>query len=233
MELYFHSLARWVKNPPVVQETQEMRVQSLGQEYPLEKEMATHSSTLAWEIPWPQELGRLQAMGSQVRYEWATKQQQSFIALIFKRLTALELPGTGWFWGSFPHLQNQLLIGMWVYKLPPRLKLAEALVKTKCSVFSSLSIVMGVDLSLVRSQLLCFQAVWFQAMKVLLWYKRLQLTAHAIQLCRDCNGKYHSKQSASRFCAQTQTVLDPTKAAASQSPPQLCSLPLSYPWKWE
>ena len=179
--------------------------------------------SLAVDSPWDYRVG----------HDLATKQQQSFIALIFKRLTALELPGTGWFWGSFPHLQNQLLIGMWVYKLPPRLKLAEALVKTKCSVFSSLSIVMGVDLSLVRSQLLCFQAVWFQAMKVLLWYKRLQLTAHAIQLCRDCNGKYHSKQSASRFCAQTQTVLDPTKAAASQSPPQLCSLPLSYPWKWE
>ena len=43
MELYFHSVARWVKNPLVVQETQEMRVQSLGQEYPLGEEMATHS----------------------------------------------------------------------------------------------------------------------------------------------------------------------------------------------
>ena len=42
---------------------QEMRVQSLGQEDPLEKEMATHSNILAWEIPWTEEPGGLQAMG--------------------------------------------------------------------------------------------------------------------------------------------------------------------------
>ena len=41
-----------------------MQIQSLGQEDPLEKEMATHSSNLAWEIPWTEELGRLQSMGS-------------------------------------------------------------------------------------------------------------------------------------------------------------------------
>ena len=43
----------------------ETRVQSLGQEDPLEKEMATHSTTLAWRIPWTEELGELQSMGSQ------------------------------------------------------------------------------------------------------------------------------------------------------------------------
>ena len=42
-----------------------MRVQSLGQEDPLEKEMATYSSILAWRIPWTEEPGRLQSMGSQ------------------------------------------------------------------------------------------------------------------------------------------------------------------------
>ena len=42
---------------------QETRVRSLGQEDYLEKEMATHSSTLAWKIPWMEELGRLQFMG--------------------------------------------------------------------------------------------------------------------------------------------------------------------------
>ena len=51
-----------VKNLPVVQETQ---VQSLDGEDPLEKEMATHSSTLAWDIPWTEEPGGLQSMGSQ------------------------------------------------------------------------------------------------------------------------------------------------------------------------
>ena len=42
----------------------ETRVQSLGREDPLEKEMATHSSILAWKIPWTEEPGRLQSMGS-------------------------------------------------------------------------------------------------------------------------------------------------------------------------
>ena len=44
---------------------QETRVQSLGQEDPLEKRMAMHSSTLAWRIPWTEESGRVQTMGSQ------------------------------------------------------------------------------------------------------------------------------------------------------------------------
>ena len=51
-----------VKHLPTVRET---RVRSLGQEDPLEREMATLSSTLAWKIPWTEEHGRLQAMGSQ------------------------------------------------------------------------------------------------------------------------------------------------------------------------
>ena len=48
-----------------MQEPQEMQVPSLGQEDPLEKEMATHSSILAWEIPWTEEPGGLQSTGSQ------------------------------------------------------------------------------------------------------------------------------------------------------------------------
>ena len=51
-----------VKNPPAMQET---LVRSLGQEDPLEKEMAIHSSILAWKIPWTEEPGRLQPMESQ------------------------------------------------------------------------------------------------------------------------------------------------------------------------
>ena len=63
-----------VKNPPAMQETQ---VQSLGGKDPLEKEMATHSSILAWEIPLTAEPGRLQSIGSQrVRHNLATKQQK-------------------------------------------------------------------------------------------------------------------------------------------------------------
>ena len=59
-----------VKRPSAMQETW---VQSPGWEDPLEKEMAAHSSTLAWKIPWTEEPGRLQSMGSQrVGHNWAT-----------------------------------------------------------------------------------------------------------------------------------------------------------------
>ena len=55
-------MAQMVKHLPIVWETW---VQSLGREDLLEKEMATHSSILAWNIPWTEEPGRLQSMGSQ------------------------------------------------------------------------------------------------------------------------------------------------------------------------
>ena len=55
-------VAQTVKHLPIIQETW---VQSLGQEDLLEKEMATHSSTLAWKIPWTEKTGRLQPVGSQ------------------------------------------------------------------------------------------------------------------------------------------------------------------------
>ena len=52
-----------VKNLPAMRETQEMWVQSLGREDPLEEGMATHSSLLAWRVPWTEEPGGLQSMG--------------------------------------------------------------------------------------------------------------------------------------------------------------------------
>ena len=54
-----------IKNLPAKQETQETWVQFLGQEDPLEKKMATHSSILAWKTPWAEEPGGLQFMGFQ------------------------------------------------------------------------------------------------------------------------------------------------------------------------
>ena len=63
-------VTQMVKNPPAMQKTW---VRSLGQADPLEKEMATHSSILTWRIPWTEEPGKLQFMGSQrVGHEWAT-----------------------------------------------------------------------------------------------------------------------------------------------------------------
>ena len=54
-----------IKNLLAMQEPQEKRVRSLGREDPLEEEMGTHSSTLAWRIPWTEEPGGTQSMGLQ------------------------------------------------------------------------------------------------------------------------------------------------------------------------
>ena len=66
-------MAQLVKNPPTIQETQ---VLSLGWQDPLEKEKATHSNILAWEMPWTEEPGGLQSVRSQrVRHDLATEQR--------------------------------------------------------------------------------------------------------------------------------------------------------------
>ena len=68
--LWSHGMAQTVKRLSTMQET---RVQSLDWEDLLEKEMAIHSSTIAWKIPWTEAPGRLQSLGSQrVRHDWAT-----------------------------------------------------------------------------------------------------------------------------------------------------------------
>ena len=73
-----------VNNPPAKLETW---VLSLGWEDPLEKEMATNSIFLAWEIPWTEEPSRLQSMGSQrIRQDWATKDRtNTMLTLVPKR----------------------------------------------------------------------------------------------------------------------------------------------------
>ena len=71
-------VTQMVKRLPTMQETQ---VQSLGWEGPLEKQMATHSSTIVWKIPWMEEPGRLQSMGlRRVGHDWATS-----LSLLFSR----------------------------------------------------------------------------------------------------------------------------------------------------
>ena len=59
-------IAQQVKHPLAMQEIQEMWVQSLGEEDPLQEEIATHSSMLAWKIPWAEESGGLQSMRSKI-----------------------------------------------------------------------------------------------------------------------------------------------------------------------
>ena len=81
-------VAQMVKRLPAMQETQ---VWSLGREDSLEKEMVTHSSTLAWKIPWTEEPGSLQSMGSQrVGHNWAS----SLSFFLFYLVTSSKRYGT-------------------------------------------------------------------------------------------------------------------------------------------
>ena len=65
-------MAQWQRICLPVEEMQEIPVRSLGQEDPLEKEMATHSSILSWKIPWTEEPGGLQSMGlERIGHDWA------------------------------------------------------------------------------------------------------------------------------------------------------------------
>ena len=83
-----------VKNLPAVQETQEMRAQSLGREDPLEEGMATHSSTLAWRIPWTEEPGGLQSMGSQtIRHDRSDLAYADLIVKLAVKFFMDEKPG--------------------------------------------------------------------------------------------------------------------------------------------
>ena len=86
-----YELASTVKHLPATWETW---VRSLSREDPLEKEMATHSSTLAWKVPWMEEPGRLQLMGSErVGHDWATSLSSSLWSKYFSLYSAF------WHWG--------------------------------------------------------------------------------------------------------------------------------------
>ena len=78
-----------VKNVPAVWETQ---VRSLGWKDPLEKEMAIHSSTIAWKIPWTEEPGGLQSKGLQrVGHDWATSLSLSYYMQVRKQELELDM----------------------------------------------------------------------------------------------------------------------------------------------
>ena len=71
-------MTQLVENPPAMQEVQETWVWSLGQEDPLEEEMANYSSILAWKIPWTKDPDRRLSKGWQrVRHDWATKHKHN------------------------------------------------------------------------------------------------------------------------------------------------------------
>ena len=88
------------KKLTAIHETLETRVWSLGQEGRLEEEMTTHSSILAWKIPWTEEPGGLESLGSQrVRHDWATKQilyEDLIIAFVVQLLSLVRFFSTPW-----------------------------------------------------------------------------------------------------------------------------------------
>ena len=92
---------------------QKPRVRSLGWEDPLEKEMAPHSSTLAWRIPWREQPGRLQSMGSQRDgHDWATSLTQGAPVLVTHIFTiAVSFP-----W-SFDHYIGSLFVSCLYFKI--------------------------------------------------------------------------------------------------------------------
>ena len=95
-----------VKNQPAVQETQEMLIRSLSWKDPLEEEMTTHSSILAWRIPWTVEPGGLQSIRLQkVRHDWTTENRQQCredSLTEFRALGGLHSE-YAWFSTFFPH----------------------------------------------------------------------------------------------------------------------------------
>ena len=91
---------------------QETQVLSLGQEDPLEEEMATHSSIIAWEIPWTEEPGGLQSMGSRrVGHDLVTKQQawkNNWNSYMTKRVEGIRLKKkTNWTQNIFSNLKER------------------------------------------------------------------------------------------------------------------------------
>ena len=92
--LWASLVAQMVKCLPAMQETW---VRSPGWEYPLKKEMATHSSTLAWKILWMEEPGRLQSMGLQrIRHDWATSLCLFILSGVISPLISNSILGTYW-----------------------------------------------------------------------------------------------------------------------------------------
>ena len=83
---YSRLVAQMVKNLPAMQETQ---VRSLGQEDPLEKGMVTHSSILTWRMPWTEEPGGLQSMGSQ---RVSTTERLTYFFIIIEYNSILNIP---------------------------------------------------------------------------------------------------------------------------------------------
>ena len=99
--------AQMVKNLPAMWEA---RVRSLGQEDPLEEEIETHSRILAWRIPWTQEPGGLQSMGSQRgRHDWVTNTFKIGILMVDVRFTVVNV------WKVLNVVLTQIWLNKWLF----------------------------------------------------------------------------------------------------------------------
>ena len=117
-------VTQMVKNTPAIQET---NVWSLGQEDLLEKEMATHSSILAWRIPWPEEPGWLQSMESlRVGHNWAINTATALTAAnelsfplsfcLYLCLSSISIPSSDTLvWFGFALSFGSSVINLWIF----------------------------------------------------------------------------------------------------------------------
>ena len=131
-------MAQTVGNLPAVLET---KVQSLGREDPLEEEMATHSSILAWEIPWTEEPGGLQSTGSQrVRHNWAT----NTFFFTFRWIQNVLLPLRSYVLSSEAKMTLQHLYGICIFRGRMDLcQLSLAWIKGVASAYKQISLLRG------------------------------------------------------------------------------------------
>ena len=122
------------KNLPAGQETQ---VWSLGREDPLEKEMATHSSILAWKIPWTEEPGRLWSMVSKrVRHDWATSLSLTSISSVIHWLFSSVLSSCQFFFFFFNNFFLQFTSNLKVLWLETMLEMISHFLNLPCLDFS-------------------------------------------------------------------------------------------------
>ena len=114
---FSQGLLKWQRIHLPMQEMREMQVRSLGREDPLEEGMATHSSILAWKIPWTEETGRLPSMGLQrVRHNWVTEHAHTCLGASLVAQTVKNLPA------------RRTGFNPWVRKIPWRRKWQSTLV---------------------------------------------------------------------------------------------------------
>ena len=144
-------MAQRVKNPPAMQEMQGDGVWSLDWEDPLEEEVAPHSSVLAWKIPWTEEPGELQSMGSRIAgHDWMAEHTHPSLILISVLWVSFSLGHSRYRCVSFVGLFEEPAFGfIWfqpafgfaLYPISLTFSLVYYFIPSACFLFSFLSLV--------------------------------------------------------------------------------------------